>query len=468
MVIVAALALGACSTESAGVGLAGSGPAPSIAPATAAPATVAPDTAPPVTQPPFTPTSTSTSLVVVPPASTCPGGTAGGPSGGTDPAAQADAAARLDPALAAIAGAGAQVGVTVWVDGVGEVVAREPAVPLVPASNQKLFVAFAALELLPLDTTFPTTVVATGPVVAGVVQGDLVIVGGGDPTLTRRGPQSLDALAAQVQAAGITAVSGQLLVDESRYDDVRTGAGWADGAWQQSNVGLLSALVVDRNRNNPDPAFAADPTLSNLRSFRAALDEVGITVAGTDARGSGQAGTQVAALASPALPEVITALLSRSDNLAAELLLKEIGWRTTGVGSTAAGITAAHAALAARCVPLDGFDSDGSGLSRTDTRSPGAWRRLLEVARTRPWFPTFRDALAVSGQSGTLATRLGGGATAGRVQAKTGSTAVSGALSGYLTTASGATATFSIVVNQPRGAPEPAIDELVTTVIREL
>ena len=117
---------------------------------------------------------------------------------------------------------------------------------------------------------------------------------------------------------------------------------------------------------------------------------------------------------------------------------------------------------------LDGTDADGSGLSRADSRSPDAWRRLLELARTRPWYPTFRDALAVSGHSGTLPARLTGPAVAGKVRAKTGSTAVSGALSGYLTTASGRTVVFAIVVNQPRGAPEPAIDEFVLTLTRDL
>lgn len=465
IVLVLCAASAGCTVGSADESVGRAPTTSRTAPAAAAPATAPPATTPPSTLPPFTATTTSTSTVAIAPTGTC---STGPPAGGTDPVALDEASGRLAPALDRLRVAGGQVGVSVWVDGVGEVVAVDAQTPLVPASNQKLFVAFAVLEILPLDTTLPTTVVATGPVVDGVLQGDLVLVGGGDPTITRAGPHSLEALASQVQAAGITGVTGRLLVDESRYDEVRTGSGWADGAWQQSNVGLLSALIVDRNRNSPDPAFAADPTLANLRSFRTALGDAGVTVAGIDDRGSGQAGVQVAALASPPLPELITAMLSHSDNLAAEILLKEIGWRTTGVGSAAAGIDAARGALAARCVEVDGTDSDGSGLSRTDTRSPGAWRRLLDVARTRPWFPTFRDALAVSGRSGTLAARLAGADTAGRVKAKTGSTAVSGALSGYLTAASGATVVFSIVVNQPAGAPEPALDEFVTALVREL
>lgn len=429
-------------------------------------ATAAP-TSSTTTTPPWTATSTTTPPVA--PAGPCLGGTGStATTGPTDPAAADAASERLAPALEALLGAGAVVGVSVWVDGVGEVAAANERTPLVPASNQKLFVAAAALELLPLDTTFETTVVATGPIVAGTVHGDLVLVGGGDATLVRSGPHSLDELAAQVRAAGITTVTGSLLVDEDRYDTVRTGNGWVDGSWQQSNVGLLSALVVDRNRGYADPSFAADPALANLGAFRAALDAAGVTVIGPDAHGSGRTGERVAASASAPLTEHITAMLSRSDNLAAELLLKELGWRTSGTGTSAAGAEAARAALAARCLALDGTDSDGSGLSRTDTRSPDAWRRLLDTARARPWFATFRDALAVSGQSGTLTTRLTGPLVAGRVRAKTGSTAVSGALSGYLTTVGGRTVVFSIVVNQPRGAPEPAIDSFVTALATEL
>lgn len=462
-----ALALVLAGAACATTGDAAPAPATAGTPGTAPPRTAAPTTTRPTTTvPPWTATTTTTPVAA--PAGPCLGGPGSTASPGTaDPDAAEVERARLAPALEELRGAGATVGVSVWIDGVGEVAAADPLTPLVPASNQKLLVAAAALELLPLDTTLRTTVVATGPVVDGVVQGDLVLVGGGDPTLTRSGPHSLDALAAQVQSAGVTGATGSLLVDESRYDTARTGAGWVEGAWQQSNVGLLSALVVDRNRAYADPAFAADPALANLGAFREALATVGVTVAGPDAHGSGAAGVEVAGVDSAPLPEHITAMLSRSDNLAAELLLKELGWRHGGSGTAAAGAEAGRAALAARCLALDGTDADGSGLSRTDSRSPDAWRRLLELARTRPWFPTFRDALAVAGRSGTLATRLTDPGVAGRVQAKTGSTAVAGALSGYLTTASGRTVVFSIVVNQPRGAPEPAIDAFVRTLVAD-
>ena len=466
--LTAALALTASGCASTSDATGPTADAPPSAPATAAPRTAPPATTAPVTtRAPWAATSTTTPAAT--PAGPCLGGPGSTASPGpTDPAAAEASRELLAPALEELRRAGAVVGVSVWVDGVGEVAAADERTLLVPASNQKLFVSAAALELLPLESTFSTDVVATGPIVDGVVRGDLVLVGGGDSTLTRSGPHSLDTLAAQVQAAGITTVTGALLVDESRYDTVRTGAGWVDGAWQQSNVGLLSALVVDRNRAYADPAFAADPALANLGAFREALGGAGVVVAGPDGHGSGQQGERVTSLASAPLGEHITAMLSRSDNLAAELVLKELGFRSSGTGTAAAGAEAARAALNARCLALDGTDADGSGLSRTDNRSPDAWRRLLDAARARPWFPTFRDALAVAGQSGTLAARLTDPTVAGRVQAKTGSTAVSGALSGYLTTASGRSVVFSIVVNQPRGAPEPAIDDFIRAMVRDL
>ena len=73
-----------------------------------------------------------------------------------------------------------------------------------------------------------------------------------------------------------------------------------------------------------------------------------------------------------------------------------------------------------------------------------------------------RDGLAHAGQSGTLAARLKGPATIGKVHAKTGSTALSRALSGYLTTTSGRAVTFSIIVNGPAPKAEDAIDAFIT------
>jgi D-alanyl-D-alanine carboxypeptidase len=82
---------------------------------------------------------------------------------------------------------GADVGLSVWVDGAGEVVAHRADVPLRPGSTEKLLVAAAALAVIGQDTTLVTELRSDGPAGGGVLRGDLVLVGGGDPSLRSRG-----------------------------------------------------------------------------------------------------------------------------------------------------------------------------------------------------------------------------------------------------------------------------------------
>lgn len=80
---------------------------------------------------------------------------------------------------------------------------------LPPASVMKAITATYALETLGAGHRFETRVLATGPVAGGVVQGDLVLVGGGDPTLDTDG---LVALVAALKGAGVRKVAGRFLV----------------------------------------------------------------------------------------------------------------------------------------------------------------------------------------------------------------------------------------------------------------
>ena len=348
-------------------------------------------------------------------------------------------------------------GVSVWIDGYGEI-ARQPDVPLLPASNQKLFTAMGALAVLGPDARLTTEVRATP-------DGGLVIAGGGDPTITGGGPHSLDALAAQVRAAGVTQVAGPLLVDESRHDAARRAAGWQD--WQvPAYAGPLSALMVDRNRYRGDPAFLADPALANAERFRAALGAHGVGVAGPTGHGSAPPDAPVvASLTSAPMVTLVNATLMRSDNMAAEQLLKEVGRAGAGEGSTAAGAAATRAALAPLCVPIAGVDDDGSGLSRANGRSAREWRVLLQGARSQPWAPLLVNAMPLAGRTGTLAGRFHGTAAEGNVRAKTGTIIGGIALSGYGTTLGGRPFVFSVIANGPASnGGQGALDALVAAV----
>jgi len=349
-------------------------------------------------------------------------------------------------------------GLSIWVDGIGEVGAYEPDLPLFPASNQKLLMAMGVLAVLGPEARF-TTDVRSAP------GGDLVLVAGGDPSLAARGPHSLDALAAQVRAAGITTIPGALVVDDSRHDAMRRAAGWQD--WQfPTYAGPLSALMVDRNRYRRDPAFLADPGLAHGDLFRGALAAHGVRVAGPIRHGAAADGSAVVASTTSAPAAALLAdTLLRSDNMAAEELLKEVGRSTGAPGSTLGGLAATRAALAPLCVPLAGVDDDGSGLSRTNGRSAREWRQLLQAARGQPWFAQLHDALPLAGRSGTLGSRFRGTAAEGSVRAKTGTIIGGIALSGYGTTAGGRGMVFSVLVNgEASAAAQEPLDALIAAV----
>ncbi|WP_063794325.1 D-alanyl-D-alanine carboxypeptidase/D-alanyl-D-alanine-endopeptidase [Kitasatospora sp. MBT63] len=120
---------------------------------------------------------------------------------------------------------GAQSSALVTDAATGEVLYEHaPGALLLPASTLKTVTAAAALDLLGPDHRFTTEVRAAGRRSGPALDGDLVLHGGGDPTLL---PADLDALAGEVAAAGITEVTGALRADVTRYDDVPLGADWA-------------------------------------------------------------------------------------------------------------------------------------------------------------------------------------------------------------------------------------------------
>ncbi|MCS6830250.1 MAG: D-alanyl-D-alanine carboxypeptidase/D-alanyl-D-alanine-endopeptidase [Armatimonadota bacterium] len=118
-------------------------------------------------------------------------------------------------------------------------------VMLIPASNQKLLVSAAALHRLGADFRFTTRLWATGEVDSqGVLQGDLILQGSGDPTLLLK---DIEAMAEAVQKAGIRGINGYLLYDESAFDGIRRGWDWAWDDEPYYYSPCLSAICVERN-----------------------------------------------------------------------------------------------------------------------------------------------------------------------------------------------------------------------------
>ena len=136
---------------------------------------------------------------------------------------------------------------------------------VVPASNMKIVTMAVAAERLGWDVTFETRLEAAGRIADGVLTGDLVVTGSGDPTIVSGdgGPAPVfDAWAEAVRGAGITRVDGRLVGDDNAFDDEGIGAGWA---WDYLGDGYATgtgALTYNENivtvRTQPGSS-AGDP-----------------------------------------------------------------------------------------------------------------------------------------------------------------------------------------------------------------
>lgn len=116
---------------------------------------------------------------------------------------------------------------------------------LIPASNQKLLTSAAALHRLGADFRFVTRLWIKGEIDSqGVLHGDLILQGSGDPTLLLK---DLEAMAEAVEKAGIRRIDGYLLYDESAFDGIRRGWDWAWDDEPYYYSPCLSAICVERN-----------------------------------------------------------------------------------------------------------------------------------------------------------------------------------------------------------------------------
>jgi D-alanyl-D-alanine carboxypeptidase/D-alanyl-D-alanine-endopeptidase (penicillin-binding protein 4) len=301
--------------------------------------------------------------------------------------------------------------------------------PLAPASNEKLPLTYAALVRLGPAFRIETDVLGEGEQDGTVWTGALVLKGNGDPTLSRA---DLRVLAGQVKAAGIRSVTGGVLGDESAYDTRRIVAGWKPSFFIDESP-PLSALVVDRSRIGR--VVSSTPALAAATSFRDALRNAGITVAGPVRTGAADEWSEViATVSSPTLAAMVRFMDRESDNFTAEMLLKQLGLSELGRGTSAAGAAVVTQTLVEAGVPMTGVRIvDGSGLSRLDRLTATALGSLLELAWDDPTIrPVLVASLPVAGLNGTLQHRLQKPPARGRVVAKTGTTSDASSLSGYV------------------------------------
>lgn len=329
--------------------------------------------------------------------------------------------------------------------------------PVLPASNQKVVTATVALDVLGVDHTFETRVLADA-----TEPRTLYLVGGGDPllgtqpyldALTSLGAEvpeprtSLEALADQVVAAGVSSVPGGVVGDDSRYDDERYVPSWPAAYRTAGEAGPLSALLVDDGFASITPRQqAADPAVHAAGLLAGLLRDRGVQVGGEARRGiAPQSAAPVASVRSAPLAEVVGELLLTSDDNTAELLLKEMGAERSGTGTRAAGLAIVRERLAAWGVPTEGMALvDGSGLDRGNRLT---CTTLLAVMGRSDLGTPVADGLPVAGRTGTLAELFKGNPVEGRLRGKTGSLRGARALTGLLPVEGGGLIDYAFVVN---------------------
>ena len=353
-----------------------------------------------------------------------------------------------------VRGGGPASGLVVIEDGGGPLCTRAPNRPRSLASNTKLFTTAAALARLGPEHRIPTRLHTDGWVgLDGVLHGSLYLRGGGDPALGTPAfygrflgglGTNLFALKAQVRAAGIERVTGRLYADDTIFDRLR---GVADSGYGTSPyIGPLSGLAFNSGfRDARASGFASDPARTAAAALARSLRGAGIALRAGIALAATPPDSQVVAeVRSPTVERLAEATNVPSNNFYAETLVKLLGARFGGAGTTVAGTTVVE--RFARGLGTSVHAVDGSGLTRGNRARPWDVVRLLASMYGNEAADEFIQGLPLTGIEGTVDERMEGTAAAGRCRTKTGTLTGVSALSGYCFNRSGRVMIFSILM----------------------
>lgn len=409
-------------------------------------------------------------------------------------------------------------------------VAADSDAMLAPASNVKLLTSAAALDALDPEFRYTTYLLADGEVVDGVLHGDLILFGTGDPTLHERsgGLGPFDAMAQELRRQGVRRVNGNVVGDASLFRGPERAPGWNPDDFNDDYAARAAALAFTENiltvevepgaragdrpvirvlpqgasaeminevrtvagsprsirlfRRDPgDPIRVTgevragsravrrtitvdDPVLHAASGLRAALQRHGIPVVGHTLENRDPARSRVtgpriwapafgrkaplvlAAHRSPPLQEILTVVNQRSHNLYADMVSMTVGRVMDGEGSFAGGARAVTA-FAQRAAGVGDRLSlvDGSGLSRDNRATAGAFIAVLQAMSRGPHWSAYLETLPEAG--GRSLRRMGRSAADGNLRAKTGTIKNVSALSGIVRSSDGEAVLFSILAN---------------------
>ncbi|MCE3552667.1 D-alanyl-D-alanine carboxypeptidase/D-alanyl-D-alanine-endopeptidase [Pseudonocardia sp. RS11V-5] len=358
---------------------------------------------------------------------------------------------------------------------------QSPAEPLVPGSTGKLLTASAALLTLNATDRFATRVVA------GAEPGQVVLVGGGDPTLTalpqgRTGiypePARLDDLVAAVQKAMNGQKVTSVVVDTSLWTGPVLAPGWDPADIPGGNVAPIVPLTLDGGRLDPAQLDGARTTTPAVDAGQAFARKLGLAASAVSEGKAPANAKQLGQVYSAPMSSLVETLMTTSDNVLAESLARAVALTRDGDPSFAGASEQVLAALSQAGFDVTGAHMvDGSGLSTEDRVPPRLLGTLLAAAAapTSPgqgpeFLRPIVSGLPVAGGDGTLEDRFDTGtASAGRgvVRAKTGTLTGVSALAGVVTDVDGRLLVFALMSNGRSPATvRPRLDTIAATLSR--
>ena len=376
---------------------------------------------------------------------------------------------------------------------------------MMPSEALVLLTLATAHQVLGPDHSFTTSVQTTVPMEGGVVNGDLYLVGGGDPLLFTEGflvtltehrdrlHTPIEDLAQMLVDDGLTLVTGAVVGDATRYDDLRFVPSWPESIVDSEKIGTLLALQFDDGwvqfpvpeseqgtdeadgvgeQEEPDVYQAAeDPPFYAAALFDDMLEARDVVIRRSPRSEAVPEDEEVyvmASIESAPLSDLYRQILANGDIETTELLLKEIGLAVSGTGSTSAGIQAVEDTLNDAGIDADQLQLlqfDGSGLDPANVATCPLFTSMLDNAE---FSPLFHELLPTAAEAGPLGNRFAGVPDPGRITAFSGGTSSATAMMGYIDIGLGQEVTFAFIANQPGADDNRAIRDLEEQVVRHL
>ncbi|OBJ31827.1 D-alanyl-D-alanine carboxypeptidase/D-alanyl-D-alanine-endopeptidase [Mycolicibacter heraklionensis] len=376
--------------------------------------------------------------------------------------AAAMAQALADPNLGRLTGriTDALTGKALWT--------QQEDLPMQPASTNKVLTAAAALLALDQGARVTTRVTASDQ--PGVV----VLVGGGDPTLSTaevgqdtwyREAARISDLAEQVRRSGVSVTEVQ--VDTSAFTGPTMAQGWDAEDIEGGDIAPIEAVMVDGGRVQPTTVESRRSTTPALDAGKALAAELGVDPDNVSIASSSVTGRELGAVRSAPLVVRLGEMMNASDNVMAESIAREVAAAMGRPRSFSGAVDAVTNRLATAHIAVSGASlQDSSGLSVDDRLSARTLDAVVQAA-AGPDLPELRpllDMLPVAGGSGTLSERFlnpkTGRGAAGWLRAKTGSLTRTNALAGIVTDRDQRVLTFAFISNDAGPTGRTAIDAL--------